>query len=275
MDIDRDLFVQQGDAWQPETASRYNAVNEMLGFLGSSGGNSCEKLQNISPETVGGQNGSNVMIPMGSYVTLFPPDLGKDRLFADTFVIKPGVTDPCGVTLADCPPGETVDVQIRGLVPVRKLTAIPPNVMIIPGYPFHNMDLVNINCPGNDLYRNYFKVSAKEFNDDGRISKVRIYDGGNPSSSYAGTTDIGDVSCGELEYDFYPGAKIYMRLTVHKSSDSSAYFTHEFQVNILETPEEPTLCLAEIGPSNTVIQRWTGGPVYWRNRFILPFSRRY
>ena len=271
MDIDSGLFVQQGDAWQPETASRYNAVNEMLGFLGNSGGDSCKQLQTVGPETVRGQNGSDTTIPAGSYVTLLPPDLSQTRLFADTFVIKPGVMDPCGVTLTDCPPGETVDVQINGLVPVRKSAAAPPNVMLIPGYPFFNMDLVNINCPGNDFYRNYFKVSATEFSEDGRISKVRIYDGGNPSSPYAGETDTGEVSCGELEYDFYAGAKIYLRLTV---SESGGYFTHKFEVNIPETQEEPVICLAEISPNNAVIQRWTGGPVYWRNRFVIPFGRR-
>ena len=194
MDIDSGLFVQQGDSWQPETASRHNAVNEMLGFLGSSGGDSCEQLRTESPETIRGQNGSKTTIPAGSCVTLYPPDLSQKRLFADTFVIKPGVADPCGITLSDCPPGETVDVQISGLVTVQRSTPLPPDVMIIPGYPFYNKTLVNINCPGNDLYRNYFKVSAVEFNEEGRISKVRIYDGGNPSSSYAGITDIGDVS---------------------------------------------------------------------------------
>lgn len=271
MDIDRDLFVQQGDAWQPETAARYNAVNEMLGFLGSTGGAPCEKLRYTSPETVCGQNGGDMMIPAGSFVTLFPPDLGKTRLFADTFVIKPGVADPCGVTLSDCPPGETVDVQIRGLVTVRKHTATPPGVMIIPGYPYYNMDLVNINCPGNDLYRNYFKVAAKEFNKDGRISKVRIYDGGNPSSSYAGTTDVGEVSCGELEYDFRSGTKIYLRL---KAADPGSYLTHEFEINGNPQPSEPCILLAEISPASAVIQRWTGGQIFWRERFVIPFGRR-
>lgn len=274
MDIDSGFFVQQGDAWQPETAARYNAVNEMLGFLGNSGDDSCEQLRTISPETIRGQNGSNVTIPAGSCVTVFPPDLSQKRLFADTFVIKPGVTDPCGVTLSDCPPGETVDVQISGLVPVQTSTPLPPDVMIIPGYPFYKKSLVNINCPGNDLYRNYFKVSAVEFNEKGRISKVRIYDGGNPSSSYAGITDIGDVSREELEYDFSPGDKIYMRLTLAAPEGFAGYFTHEFEVNIIEKPDEPVICLAEVGPNNTIIQRWTGGQVYWRRRFVLPQGRR-
>ena len=271
MDIDSGLFVQQGDAWQPETASRHNAVNEMLGFLGSSGGDSCEQLRTGSLETVRGQNGSKATSPAGSCVTLSPPDLSQTRLFADTFVITPGVIDPCGVTLSDCPPGETVDVQISGLATVRTDTPLPPDVMIIPGYPFYNKALVNINNPGNDLYRNYFKVSAVEFNGEGRISKVRIYDGGNPLSGYAGRTDIGNVSTAELEHNFLQGDKIYMLLKVH---EIGGYLTHEFELNIIEKQDEPAICLAEISRSGTVIQRWTGGQVYWRSRFVLPRSRR-
>jgi hypothetical protein len=271
MDIDSGLFVQQGDSWQPETASRHNAVNEMLGFLGSSGGDSCEQLRTESPETIRGQNGSKTTIPAGSCVTLYPPDLSQKRLFADTFVIKPGVADPCGITLSDCPPGETVDVQISGLVTVQRSTPLPPDVMIIPGYPFYNKTLVNINCPGNDLYRNYFKVSAVEFNEEGRISKVRIYDGGNPSSSYAGITDIGDVSTGELEYNFTTGTNIYMRLKVN---EAGGYLTHEFEINSSPQHREPYILLAEIGPNGSVIQRWTGGQIFWRERFVIPFGRR-
>ena len=274
MDIDSGFFVQQGDAWQPETASRYNAVNEMLGFLGSSGGNSYEQLQTISPETVRGLNRSDAMIPAGSCVTFFSPEWGNESLFSDTYVIKPGVTDPCGVTLKDCPPGEAVDVQISGLVPVRKTAALPPGVMIMPGDHFGDTKIVNINSQGNDWYRNYFKVSAVEFREDGRISKVRIYDGGNPSNWHAGITDIGEVSQSELEYDFAPGDKIYLRLIFIEPDLVPNYFSHKFEVNIIEKSDEPTICLAEISPDNTVIQRWTGGPVYWRERFVVPITRR-
>ena len=272
MDIDSGLFVQQGDVRHPETASRYNAVNEMLGYLGSSRGGSCERLRNFSPETICGMNQEDTAIPAGSYVMILPLDKNKKLLFHDTYLIKPGIMDPCGVTLADCPPGETVEVQVSGLVAARK-TAVPPGVMKITGYPFDNMELVNINSPGNDLYRNYFKVSAVEFSGDGTISKVRIYDGGNPDSSSAGETDIGSVSCGELEYSFHAGTKIYLCLKEYNDGENQFDFNHVFEINITESSDKPSICLAEISPSNTVIQRWTGGTVYWRNRFILPFIR--
>lgn len=222
-----------------------------------------------------GANHTAETIPAGTCVTLFPPDLTSTRPVPHTFVIKPGVVDPCGITLSDCPPGETVDVQISGLATVRTGTPLPPDVMIIPGYPFYQKSLVNINCPGNDLYRNYFKVSAVEFSEKGRISKVRIYDGGNPSSYAAGITDIGDVSTEELEYDFTPGTKIYIRLQLSDREDMASYLLHEFEINTYPYDgREPVVLLAEVSENNTIIQRWTGGQIFWRERFVIPFGRR-
>ena len=273
MDIDSGFFIRQGDSWQPESASRFNAVNEMIGSLGTFGISSAEAPRSCSPQTLVCRNISESFIPAGSYVMISAPKISNDDIFKDTYSIKPGIQDPCGVTLADCPPNETVDVQISGIVPARKFPA-PSNAAVIPGYFFQEgMELVNINSPGNDLYRNYFKVSAVGFDDSGVITKVRIYDGADPESIISGMTDVGEVYHEELTGNFVRGTRFYVSLTMQKYLDAAWIFSHIFEVNIEESAARPSICLAEIGPDNNVIQRWTGGMIYWRDRFILPPRR--
>jgi SpoIID/LytB domain protein len=47
-------------------------------------------------------------------------------------------------------------------------------LMVIPGVIQREMQLVNLNSVGSDIYRNYFKVSAVGFDANGYISKIQI-----------------------------------------------------------------------------------------------------
>ena len=271
MDTDSGIFIQQGDAWQPESASRHNAVNDMLCSLGTIGLAGVQGPAGSGTSIIG-KNTSDKTIIAGSYVTISHREYSSDNLFSDTYSITPGTANPCGVAADDCPPGETVNVWISGIVQAR-ISPSPPDVMVIPGVIQRGMQLVNLNSVGSDIYRNYFKVSAVGFDENGFMTGIRIYDGANPESSVAGVTDTGLVYATELEGTFSVGSTIYLRLKTGVHEDGSAYFTHEFEINAVESQQEPMLCLAEIGNGGRIIQRWTGGKIYWRDRFIIPFTR--
>jgi hypothetical protein len=272
MDTDSGIFIQQGDAWQPESASRHNAVNDMLCSLGTVGPAAAQTYSGGTGASIIGRNVSDKTISAGSYVTISYREYSADNLYADTYRIMPGTAGPCGVVSEDCPPGETVDVWISGIVQARIFPA-PPDVMVIPGVFQQGMQLVNLNSIGSDIYRNYFKVSAVGVDENGYITKIRIFDGADPESGIAGPTDTGDVYAAEIEHTFTAGTNIYLRLKVGTRADGTACFTHEFEVNAVENLQEPMLCLAEIGRENKIIQRWTGGKIYWRDRFVIPFLR--
>jgi hypothetical protein len=273
MDTDTGIFIQQGDSWYPESAARHNMVNDMLTSFATIGP--------VTPAASGGtqdcivcKNISDEIIPAYSYVTVFPPANTSTDIFQDTCTIRRGTADPCGVTLNDCGPGETASVQISGLIHADVFPA-PPDVMILPGTRNSaGKHLVNLNSIGCSIYRNYFKVSAVEWGKNGYITKVRIYDGGDPEKSMCGETDVGAVEATELEYTFSEGTEIYIHLNVEKHEDGTPYFTHTFKVNSFVSSREPVLLLAEISRDNHVIQRWTGGKIYWRDRFVIPFGRR-
>ena len=274
MDIDSGIFTQPGDSWQPESAARFNAVNETLCGFGTIGPASFASEDSGGTDSLLCKNVSDSTIPAGSYVTLSYLEQQTGDLFANICAMKPGVLSPCGVVTDDCPPGEYAEVKISGIVQA-KISPAPPDVMVIPSPLPDGMTFVNLNSCGSDVYRNYFKVSATGFAAGGTISKVCIYDGGDPASYTAGVTDIDTVSRTELEHDFITGTTIFLCLEVKQNADGSKYFSHTFEVNPVENDKKPMVCLAQIGRNNTVIQRWTGGKIWWRERFIIPFYREF
>lgn len=120
------------------------------------------------------------------------------------------------------------------------------------------------NVAGGDAgYANYFAVEAVE-------GGVRIFDGGNPESPYAGLTDVDTVSAGTLSGPFADGTYICLRLGVSNNA-----YTQTFEAvaeNLLPAWNSPVWPIAQIVGGN-VVQRWTGGMIFWRSRFIIGFGR--
>lgn len=242
--------------------------NAMILLGGNGGGGDYITATNNTSET----------IPAYSFVTITPKKEDYSILY-----ISPGVSDPCGFIVKDCAPGATCRVQISGIADCSRVRSWEwpygesPNFLKA-GYS------VLLNSTGQSTYNNYFKVVATEYkNIPGgagysggfAITKVKIIDGGNPSSSCAGITDIEDVSSEELEYDFIPGTKIYIRLILAETEGFASYLGHVFEINTYPYDgREPVILLAEISENCSVIQRWTGGQIFWRERFVIPFGRR-
>ena len=124
-----------------------------------------------------------------------------------------------------------------------------------------------VSEPGGAAYANYFAV---EQTDGG----VRIFDGGNPESPYAGLTDVDTVSAGTLSGPFANNTYICLRLGV-QTGTSGNYYTHTFEATgLLPNAWEPVVILAQI-VNGAVVQRWTGGMIFWRSRFVIGFGREY
>jgi hypothetical protein len=184
----------------------------------------------------------------------------------------PGTGSPCGVVLSDCPPGECASVQIFGITQAEKSPS-PPDIMVIPGFP--NLPstrcLVNLSSVGSDVYRNYFKVAPEKYNSEKRLTQIKIIDGGNPDSIVCGYSDISAVYTETLDI---ASDDCFIAMQLIREDDT---WKHKFKtVSDFNEPWEiiPHIILAEINHGR-IIQRWTGGVVHWRDRFIIPLSKRY
>ena len=235
-------------------------------------------VKNISGSRIGqtqhpggfirGINCSGAVIPANTFVTIGSFYRGDTQGEDAVLEIRPGVADPCGVVTEACLPGKITDVQVSGLADHVK-APLPCDIQVAAVYYEDEFAVILGSC-GNDLYRNFFKVSAMEFNGNSRILKLRIYDGGDPQSDCCGLTDAGTVSCEELAAG--GGKYICLRLVAEDS-----HLHHKFE--ILHAPpeeNEPVVILAEIVrryDGEKVVQRWTGGMIHWRDRFVIPFGR--
>lgn len=260
--MDTSISVSPGDAWHPESAGRFNRVSDMLNTIGVIG-----PAGQCFPADTGAvitrTNTSDVTIPAASYVTF------------DSHDMRPGLADPCGVALAECAPGDEGPVQVSGIAEVSCCYPRPPDVLVLKKN-FHNgPSTVLINSTGHNTYRNCFKVTATAWTERGSVAGVSITDGGNPDSSVCGLTDVVPVSAGTLTQEGgFGNGYVCLRLVVDTTGGTPPY-SHEFEfLPDPPNPWEPVVILAEI-IGGQVVQRWTGGMIYWRSRFVIGFGRDY
>ena len=265
--MDSSLWTAPGDIWQPESAERFNLISESLNRIGVIGLPQESSSAGSGNSFIRGINCSGAVIPANTFVSIGSFYTGETGGEEAVLEIRPGVADPCGVVLEECLPGHITDVQVSGAADHVK-APLPCDINVTAAYSGNEFAVVVGSC-GHEIYRNYFKVSAVEFDENGRILKLRVYDGGNPASAWCGETDAGSVSCAELAAD---GRYVLLRLVVE---DNDFYSQLETSYDFPE-PEEPAVVIAEIVRrynGEKVVQRWTNGMIHWRERFILPFKR--
>jgi hypothetical protein len=268
--MDTSISVSSGDLWRPESAGRFNRVSDMLNAIGVIG-----PAGQYFPADAGGVitriNTSDATIPAASYVTF------------NSTGMRPGIEDPCGVTLAECAPGTEGPVQVSGIAEVSYYYPRPTDVLVLKGSSRNDRSTVLLNSTGHSTYRNYFKVSVTGWTDSGYPTGFSITDGGDPDSSDCGLTDVDKVSVGTLTPgpgagDGFSTGYVCLRLTVDTSGDTPSY-THTFEWRDIAQPPypwEPVVMLAEVvrrGNMFVAVQRWTGGMIYWRSRFVLGWGR--
>ena len=229
--MDTGIFVSPGDAWHPESAVRYNGVSDMLNRIGVIGP-SGQRPPAGESAVITCRNTGDAVLSAGSYVTVSQ----------DGTAMTAGCDDPCGVLLEDCAPGRTAAVQLAGLAQVAADFPRPPDVLRL------SPTCVLLNSVGHSLYRNYFKVERTD-------TGIRIFDGGNPESQYCGLTDVGTVPVTTITGT----GSLYLNLTWGNNAYAQ---TFSF------TAGTASYLIADVLPDR-IIQRWTGGVIYWRQRFCL------
>lgn len=260
--MDTSISVSPGDAWRPESAGRFNRVSDMLNTIGVIGpAGQCFPAE--ASAVIIRRNAGDTTIPAASCVTFDGVDM------------RPGIEDPCGVTLAECAPGAEGPVQVSGIAEVAYTFPLPSDVLVLKGGSRNDPTSVLLNSTGHNTHRNYFRVTATGWDDNGYITGISVTDGGNPESIYCGVTDVGDVPAGTLSGTFYEGY-ICLRLVVDDSGNTPAY-SHQIEYSSsVPSPRDPVVILAEIVPRfgrRAVVQRWTGGMIHWRDRFVIGFGR--
>ena len=265
--MDTDIFIQSGDPWHPESASRHNMVNDAINAFSKIGPASELSGLEKAQYCILCRNAGEKKIPAYSYVTIDTPD-DSETPFLNRML--PGTGSPCGVVLSDCPPGECASVQIFGITQAEKSPS-PPDIMVIPGFPNlpSSRCLVNLNSIGSDVYRNYFKAVPEKYDSDKRLTRIKIIDGGNPDNIDCGYTDLSSVSATTIDIS----SDCFIAMELIREDDT---WKHKFKTvssfnSIGETI--PHVILAEIDRGK-IIQRWTGGVVNWRDRFVIPLSKR-
>ena len=260
--MDTDIFIQPGDPWHPESASRHNQVNEILNTFSQNGPVSELSGVSRSQNCIICRNSGNETIPAFSYVTVNAPDSTNP----DFNRITRGTSPPCGVVLSDCPPGKCASVQICGITRAEK-SQTPPDAAVIPGFPDLPEDQNLVNLAGGGSYRSYFKVEAEKHDANGRLSRVKIIDGAQPELDFSGYTDVGGIPSGVVDV---PGNGFVVLVLIRKYREWVQEFRFLSWNDFHETDfTVPYFVLAQIS-DNKIIQRWTGGMIYWRTRFIIP-----
>ena len=126
------------------------------------------------------------------------------------------------------------------------------------------IDLGERRSGGATEYKNYFKVIPGEI-ENGVLKTVKIVDGaGLVNSLKAGSTDIGSVDNGEVDIPSSGTYQVYLIL----EWDGSAYKQY-FSTQSASLLDDAVSWLLADGVGSTIVQRWTGGTIYWGSRYFV------
>lgn len=139
----------------------------------------------------------------------------------------------------------------------------------------------------DNSYNSYFKVIIEEKNENGKITKVKVIDGGSPLSYTCGTTDMLRRDQRQIEsavLDVDPGTDGDVALVLYvegqgvqaRAKNKLVYGTPD----IAEAGFDKYTILARVrnnvsddetsrGIHSTLTQVWLGGAIYWAERFFL------
>ena len=117
---------------------------------------------------------------------------------------------------------------------------------------------------GDAEYKGYFKV-VPGTEEKGVLKTVKIIDGaGLVNSLKAGSTDIGSVDNGEVDIPSSGTYHVYLIL----EWDGNAYKQYFSTKGTSVTDDAVSWLLAD-GVGSTIVQRWTGGTIYWGSRYFI------
>lgn len=276
--------VTRGDKFRPITALENDVrhmVNAIDGFVTPGANNK------RNHEVVAIINNTDTMFQAGTIVNLEKE--GDDATGAIFAVPIQSVDEKWGIVTGNVAPKAFGSCIISGVVAVpnnghtgadylepdltdqekRKFMASAKGgVRVLSHFRLNSRSLINLGegRPSADEpeYDNYFKVIPGT-EENGVLKTIKIVDGSylnNPS--YAGVTDIGSVAPGEL---VIPSSSIYNVYLILKW-DGTAY-TQFFSLDSFGGSSDSVFWHLAEGQGNTIIQRWTGGQIYWGSRYFV------
>lgn len=273
--------VNSGDKVRPIAALENelrHIVNAQNGFLGSAG-----SVRNVQTLTVPVFNSDTETIKAGFPASFIAPETtNAPEVFLATGaipVMRYTNSTRWGVVTSPIAPGEFGTAVVTGVVKVKFTGSGSPatlapavdgfrsngDVMCI--YSAADSAVIVLGAGGESEYKNYFQVVAEKHDDNGRLSQVKIIDGAQPELDFSGYTDVGGVSSGVVDV---PGNGFVVLVLIRKYREWVQEFRFLSWNDFHETDfTVPYFVLAQISDSK-IIQRWTGGMIYWRTRFIIP-----
>jgi len=112
---------------------------------------------------------------------------------------------------------------------------------------------------GSSEYSGYFKV----IQDPDDSTKIKIIDGALPTSGYAGLVDI----LGAVPPDLTPSVSL-ARSSGELYANAKVKDEDEYEIEFSYVAGNAYFHIATI-TSNSIIQRWTGGTLYYASRYIV------
>ena len=117
----------------------------------------------------------------------------------------------------------------------------------------------SVSGGGSAEYSNYFKVIPGT-----EQGTVKVVDGADPSAILCGKTDCGDVISAVM-----PARQGRLYLVLQRDAATEKY-DHSFcWESDLPSEDCGTLLIAERSGDGRITQRWTGGMVYWSERYFV------
>lgn len=274
--------VKPGDDWKPEPAPRYNAVNRMLGDLGYSGaGRGAPGIENFNIVSAvnrhtaaisAGMAVEAVSAPADADVPVIPvrPSAGASGTFYGVALdtLEPGdvgrmlLTGVTTVQLSSAPAAGTQYVEPDSANPGKFKAAIGgrARVLVTAGT---TATVMLGGGGGNSEYNGYFKVV--ETTDESGKAMLKIIDGADPKSNYAGSTDLGYVPVMSIAKQT---GQLYL-LPEWKVQNDTRVYSFYLRYNIDPGEIRKAVKLASILSDGTIVQRHVTNEILWGNRFFV------
>lgn len=113
---------------------------------------------------------------------------------------------------------------------------------------------------GSAEYSSYFKVIPGKI-ENGVLKSVKIIDGSEPESSYAGSTDLGRVSVGEVVIPSAASQVIYLAIIWTGTEYQQGFTT--------STPSGGRVWELATVANGKITQRWMDGYINWGSRYFV------
>ncbi len=272
--------VSPGDPWRPESAARYNAVNELLARLENSAPEPTPAPRTPGTRIIGVNNSEETEIPAGSPVKIGDAPTGIFENEPEWLPVLPAAMGDSvwGVCRETLKPGECGSVIVSGIAfaavsgaPDTHVTVGDDGLQYAPSgraEVLWNDEAGNallllggggasVNCEGSG----YFNVQFVPDPHNPRFGTVRVVDAFGRNPDVCGPSDLGDIPILSIPVRLGTG-NLSIWLSARVEDDTIIY-------SVATSGSDKSWLLAQITPSGEVLQVWQSGIIYWGTRFFI------